>query len=590
MMATLLPTTRNVDSAQIEGVVQQLEVARRYTIKLSEIIQEQGRDLDNQAAALEAAASQTQQDKQLISQLQLKFEGAPGANSDHTRHNSDHTRAVDQEELSQLRRVVQELQDAAVREQQQAQQTAVELMQLTLENQTLLDASAAISVDPSSDLVTTKDELLQLRAAYEELRQELRKALLDRVELEQAPSPAAELSLEVEELSRRLEDSQQERARVQSIADDHGAQVMKLRQVAETMQEHNTRMLEQLNANSTQMQAILQSKTTEANTIEAAHQREVSGLQAEILAQRSLCEQLREELHKAGQDNDAVRAEGQERNMQLVVGLREALTDQENKHNQQLEILAREKTQARKVVNDCLHLSTERDKEVATLKQELRSAKSWISLHQKECHTIEERHKHEVESMQSELEQQRREKLLLERQLLEITKSADYYARNQIPARESFSEVTHLRSQVQELTTKNKQLHEHATLKSQESEILQASLNLLSQHQGGLVTPLVLNEVPRPQHIAEAMSPANDAKQGARESLMEASGGPMTQPNSSTHTHAWRHERRNLDEENDAIKMRIVELVDRHAGLQVTSPLSSCRLEGQLHSPQKLPS
>ena len=34
-----------------EGLVAQLEVARRYTVKLSEIIQEQSRDLEAQAAA-----------------------------------------------------------------------------------------------------------------------------------------------------------------------------------------------------------------------------------------------------------------------------------------------------------------------------------------------------------------------------------------------------------------------------------------------------------------------------------------------------------------------------------------------------------
>lgn len=82
MANTVLPTTRTVDSEQIEGVVQQLAVARRYTVKLSEIIQEQGRDLDGQAAALEAAASQAQQDKHTISQLKFALSRAPHVNSD----------------------------------------------------------------------------------------------------------------------------------------------------------------------------------------------------------------------------------------------------------------------------------------------------------------------------------------------------------------------------------------------------------------------------------------------------------------------------------------------------------------------------
>lgn len=546
MANTVLPTTRTVDSEQIEGVVQQLAVARRYTVKLSEIIQEQGRDLDGQAAALEAAASQAQQDKHTISQLKFALSRAPHVNSDALQSPVQEAN----EETLRLRGLVQELQEAAVRDQQHAQQAAVELMQLTVENRNLLNPSS------NQEELTTKDELMQSRAAYEELRMELRKVLLDRAELQQ--SAPAELALELEELSRKLKDCQQACEQERARADSNGAQVVKLKQVAETMQEHNTRLLEQLNANSVQIQTVLDSNKEERATIEAAHQAEVSKLKFEIQAQHSRCEELTAELQQVLQERDDLKVtqEQHQPNTALIEALKADLSKQENKHNQQLEILAQEKEQARKVVNDCLDLSTERDKEAASLKHDLSNMKLLISQQQNEISAREERHQEQVAWTQSQLQQEMRERLLLERQLAEITKSVDY-ARHQIPPQDSMAEISELQSRVHELTTKNRQLHQHATRKSQESEVLQASLNLLSRPQEPTTNESTYSRsFPRQEQVVDNGVDTNGSRNISK--IADC-------------THMLQQERKNLDDENDAIKMRIVELVDR--------------LEGQLHSP-----
>eukprot|EP00658_Telonema_sp_P-2_P006461 TRINITY_DN12448_c0_g1_i4.p1 TRINITY_DN12448_c0_g1~~TRINITY_DN12448_c0_g1_i4.p1 ORF type:complete len:294 (+),score=79.32 TRINITY_DN12448_c0_g1_i4:369-1250(+) len=258
-----------------------------------------------------------------------------------------------------------------------------------------------------------------------------------------------------------------------------------LKEVAQSIQEHNERTLEQLNTTTTQMQALADQHKQQIASITADHRTHVATLQGDINCAQAECDQLRHNLQMAEQHHEAAAAAHTTQATKQSKQLELHLLELNQQHSDQLKILAQEKELARKVLSECLHLSDERHKEAIKYKKQVSELKQSLQNQEHTTQRITDKHNQSIK----QLEQESREKQLLERQLAEISKSVHRYVqhaqtpRSEAAAPDQTSEMNRLRSELNQMAFQNHQLHCHATQQAQESQILQASLQLLAQPQ-----------------------------------------------------------------------------------------------------------
>jgi len=405
------------------------------------------------------------------------------------------------------------------------------------------------------------------------------------MEMEKALQANPQSCLELEELKRRLKDTQNMLELGENQLSNSHEQITRLKEVANTMQEHNLKIIGQLTSTTSQLEYLVDSKKQDEAALSAQHAQEIIQLQDQLKVTQKIVKQN----ERVTQDSN---------------GLQKEVDKKEIKHAKELRILAEEKDLAHKVVNDCLQLLSQSEKEAVMLRHDLSAVQCHISAQVEHGVSTENRHRHIVQRSNQELEHERRERKLLERQLAEITNSVDYLRQAQSLQGNQYQEshenvkfavvdnveVERLRIRVQDLTTKNQQLHRHATLKSQECEILQASLKLVSQtdtlSEPDFSQAISIQIQPPLDHpfkpaigstttTQEQQHEGTEESNGLRDGIKGVSTGDLSSGKSesfNTVSKTLREEKRclHLDDENDAIKMRIVHLVDR--------------LEGQLYS------